>query len=104
MKMKKSGLTNQRSPQRSAKTPSIMKSGTATPSHNELATNRSPAPQAPKPKATSPTRAKMTIQDASRIYRATATQGNGNVPADSFGARAMRAAMLIEMKHAKPHK
>jgi hypothetical protein len=36
----------------------------------------------------------MTIPDASRIYKATALKGNGSVPAGSFAARAMRAAML----------
>lgn len=36
---------------------------------------------------------KMTVKDASRIYRTTAVKGDGSVPAGSFAARAMRTAM-----------
>ena len=36
---------------------------------------------------------KMTVPAASRIYAATATQGNGTVGKNTFGARAMSAAM-----------
>lgn len=43
----------------------------------------------------------MTIPDASRIYKTTALQGNGNVPAGSFAARAMRAAMLARNEGVK---
>lgn len=37
--------------------------------------------------------AKMSIKAASRIYSATAKNGTGKVPADTFAARAMGAAM-----------
>ena len=36
---------------------------------------------------------KMNVDAASRIYSATARSGSGTVPAGSFGARAMGAAM-----------
>jgi hypothetical protein len=36
---------------------------------------------------------KMNVDAASRIYSATARSGSGAVPAGSFGARAMGAAM-----------
>lgn len=36
---------------------------------------------------------KMTVAAASRIYSATAKTGDGTVPKESFGARAMRTAM-----------
>ena len=36
---------------------------------------------------------KMNVDAASRIYSATAKSGSGAVPAGSFGARAMGAAM-----------
>lgn len=102
--MKKSGLTNQPSPQWSAKAPSILKPGATAPSHKKPTTNQASATQAPTPKVIFSQGDKMTVKDASRIYRTTATQGNGKIPSGSFGARAMSAAMLTEKKPAKPHK
>ncbi|WP_146009918.1 hypothetical protein [Janthinobacterium sp. ROICE36] len=47
---------------------------------------------------------KMTISDASRIYKTTALNGDGSVQPGSFAARAMRAAMLADNKVAMSDK
>jgi hypothetical protein len=84
--------------------PSKVKQPVPRPQETKARTPQPPSrqPQVQLPPAKGAT--KMTVEDASRIYSVTAETGDGSVPAGSFAARAMRAAMLSGPEATKSRK
>lgn len=87
-----------------AKIPAAARPGQKSASASKPSPTKSPGTQALGGRPSTTTGNKMTISDASRIYKTTALTGDGRVRTGSFAARAMRAAMLADNKVAKSDK